>query len=90
MTSCTVTETGRPVAGVRVGTRTVEVCGAWAGGTWIDATVLAQAERSALGGFDFAVRSAEVADALVRHGLATRSGERSLRGSSGVSVVRDQ
>ena len=90
MTSCTVTETDRPVPGVRVGTRTVEVCGAWAGGTWIDATVLAQAERSALGGFDFAVRSAEVADALVRHGLATRSGERSLRGSSVVSVVRDQ
>ncbi len=30
--SCTVTETGHPVAGVRAGTRTVEVSGAWAGG----------------------------------------------------------
>ena len=86
--SCTVTETGRPVAGVRAGTRTVEVSGAWAGGTWIDATVLAQAERSALGGFDFTVRSGEVADALVRHGLATRSSDRSLRGSTVVSAVR--
>ena len=86
--SCTVTETGRPVAGVRAGTRTVEVSGAWAGGTWIDATVLAQAERSALGGFDFTVRSGEVADALVRHGLATRSGDRALRGSTVVSAVR--
>ncbi|WP_300405259.1 hypothetical protein [uncultured Nocardioides sp.] len=88
MTSSTVTETDRPVPGVRVGTRTVEVSGAWAGGTWIDAAVLAQAERSALGGFDFTVRSGEVADALVRHGLATRSSDRSLRGSTVVSAVR--
>ena len=31
---------------------------------------------------------AEVADALVRHGLATRSGDRALRGSTVVSAVR--
>ena len=32
--------------------------------------------------------SGEVADALVRHGLATRSSDRSLRGSTVVSAVR--
>lgn len=77
MTSCTVTETGP--TGLRMTTRTVE--GAWAGGTWIDASVLAHAWRSAQGGFDFTVRSTEVADALVAHGVATRVTGRTLRGA---------
>lgn len=60
-------------------TRTVE--GAWAGGTWIDASVLAHAWRSAQGGFEFTVRTAEVADALVAHGVAERVAGRTLRGT---------
>lgn len=72
---------------VRAATRTIEVPGAWAGGTWIDATVLAHAERSARGGFDFTVRSGEVADALVSHGLASRVEGRTLRGRPEVSEV---
>lgn len=77
MTSSTVTETGP--TGLRMTTRTVE--GAWAGSTWIDAGVLAHAWRSAQGGFDFTVRSTEVADALVAHGVATRVSGRTLRGA---------
>lgn len=76
MTSCT---TGTGPTGLRMTTRTVE--GAWAGGTWIDAGVLAHAWRSAQGGFDFTVRSTEVADALVAHGVATRVSGRTLRGN---------
>lgn len=74
---------------VTMATRTVEVSGAWAGGTWIDAAVLAHAHRSARGGFDFTVRSAEVADALVAHGLASRVDGRTLRGSAAVVDVCD-
>ncbi|CAB4765564.1 hypothetical protein GCM10027270_00510 [Nocardioides ginkgobilobae] len=74
---------------VTMATRTVEVSGAWAGGTWIDAAVLAHAHRSARGGFDFTVRSAEVADALVAHGLASRVDGRTLRGSATVVDVCD-
>jgi hypothetical protein len=74
---------------VTMATRTVEVSGAWAGGTWIDAAVLAHAHRSARGGFDFTVRSAEVADALVAHGLASRVDGRTLRGSATVADVCD-
>ena len=77
MNSSTVTEQGP--TGLRMTTRTVE--GAWAGGTWIDANVLAHAWRSAQGGFDFTVRSTDVADALVAHGVATRVSGRTLRGS---------
>lgn len=66
-------------------TRTVE--GAWAGGTWIDASVLAHARRSAQGGFDFTVRSTEVADALVSHGVATRVSGRTLRGTEAAYVA---
>ncbi len=72
---------------VTMATRTVEVSGAWAGGTWIDAAVLAHAHRSARGGFDFTVRSTEVADALVAHGLASRVDARTLRGSAAVAEV---
>lgn len=68
-------------------TRTVE--GAWAGGTWIDASVLAHAWRSAQGGFDFTVRSTEVADALVAHGVATRVSGRTLRGAAAASVAQE-
>lgn len=75
---------------VRLATRTVEVPGAWVGGTWIDATVLAQAHRSARGGFDFTVRTAAVADALVSHGLAERVEGRTLRGSRGATELSDQ
>lgn len=78
MTSSTVTEAAR----LQLTTRTVE--GAWAGGTWIDAGVLAHAWRSAQGGFDFTVRSTRVADALVTHGLATRVSGRTLRGTAAV------
>lgn len=74
---------------VTMATRTVEVSGAWAGGTWIDAAVLAHAHRSARGGFDFTVRSTEVADALVAHGLASRVDGRTLRGSATVAEVCD-
>jgi hypothetical protein len=74
---------------VTMATRTVEVSGAWAGGTWIDAAVLAHAHRSARGGFDFTVRSTEVADALVAHGLASRVDGRTLRGSAAVAEVCD-
>lgn len=74
---------------VTMATRTVEVSGAWAGGTWIDAAVLAHAHRSARGGFDFTVRSTEVADALVAHGLASRVDGRTLRGSAAVADVCD-
>lgn len=74
---------------VTMATRTVEVSGAWAGGTWIDAGVLAHAHRSARGGFDFTVRSTEVADALVAHGLASRVEGRTLRGSATVAEVCD-
>jgi hypothetical protein len=74
---------------VTMATRTVEVSGAWAGGTWIDAAVLAHAYRSARGGFDFTVRSTEVADALVAHGLASRVDGRTLRGSASVADVCD-
>lgn len=75
---------------VTMATRTVEVAGAWAGGTWIDAAVLAHAHRSARGGFDFTVRSAEIADALVAHGLASRVDGRTLRGRTEVSEVCEQ
>lgn len=74
---------------VTMATRTVEVSGAWAGGTWIDAAVLAHAHRSARGGFDFTVRSTEVADALVAHGLASRVEGRTLRGSATAAEVSD-
>ena len=86
--SGTCTDPGRRPGGLRPGTRTVEVSGAWAGGTWIDASVLAQAQRSARGGFDFTVRSGEVADALVRHGLASRTQGRALRGAAVACDVR--
>lgn len=74
---------------VTMATRTVEVSGAWAGGTWIDAAVLAHAHRSARGGFDFTVRSTEVADALVAHGLASRVDGRTLRGSAGIAELAE-
>lgn len=75
--------TGTGPTGLRMTTRTVE--GAWAGDTWIDATVLAHAWRSAQGGFDFTVRSTQVADALVAHGVATRVRDRTLRGADGAA-----
>lgn len=81
MSGSTDTVTARPTGQIRVGTRTVEVPGAWVGGTWVDASVLAHAHRSARGGFDFTVRSGEVADALVDHGFATRVEGRTLRGA---------
>jgi hypothetical protein len=67
-------------ATVHPATRTVEVQGAWIGDTWVDDGVLAMARRSAEGGFGFRVRSAQVADAMVRSGLATRDAEGALQG----------
>ena len=59
--SGTCTDPGRRPGGLRPGTRTVEVSGAWAG---------------------------EVADALVRHGLASRTQGRALRGAAVACDVR--